>query len=236
MSGQDPIEQLAAWVRSGAGGAPGRTWLVGIVGVPGCGKSTLAAALRDAVGIPGSICVSLDDFYLDSIERQRRGYRWRGPPGTHDLALLGRFLRELQKRSGAIEIPRYDREREQRLQPDVVEGPVGLCVIEGWFVGAREPGQEYAQLAAALDQLIYLDMDAEVARSARFRREAELRAAGRGGMSEEDVRRFWDEALAPHLAALVWPLRKSAGAVVTLDAAHRVTSLVLAAPTLEEGH
>lgn len=236
MSGQDPIGQLAAWVRSGAGRSPGRTWLVGIVGVPGCGKSTLAAALREAVAIPGSICVSLDDFYLEPSERQRRGYRWRGPPGTHDLALLGAFLRGLQTRSGPIEIPRYDREREQRLQPDIVEGPVGLCVIEGWFVGAREPGREYAQLAAALDQLIYLDMDPEVARAARFRREAELRAAGRGGMSEHDVRRFWDEALAPYLASLVWPLRKAADAVVTLDAAHRVTALELASPTLKEGH
>lgn len=242
MSGFDPplaltaIEELAAFVRGGAGQARDRTWLVGIVGVPGCGKSTLAAALCSAVGMPNSICVSLDDFYLEPAQRQARGQRWRGPPGTHDLRLLGAFLHDLQRRTGPIEIPSYDREREQRLPPRVAPAPIGLCVIEGWFVGARTPGQEYEQLANSLDQLIYLEMDAQLAREARLQREARLREAGRGGMSEQAVAQFWDEALAPYLPSLVWPLRAAADVVVALNAAHQVTALHWASSTLTHGH
>jgi pantothenate kinase-related protein Tda10 len=170
------------------------------------------------------ICVSLDDFYLEPAVRRARGFARRGPPGTHDTVLLDAFLAQVRSADLSIAVPAFDRDLERRL-PAVVRtfaptAPLRLCILEGWFVGARAPG--YEALADAIDWLIYLDMDAGLARAARLDREERLRRAGRAVMSAEEVARFWDEALAPQFAAWVYPLRERADVVVRLSAQHTI--------------
>src|SRR3569832_961712 len=104
---QTPIEKLQEALRGGL--RPDRTLVVGLVGAPGAGKSTLAAALTAAMaaqpdgmlyttrapesGRPlRALTVSLDDFYFEPAERHARGLPFRGPPGTHDIERLDRFL------------------------------------------------------------------------------------------------------------------------------------------------
>jgi len=189
------------------------------------GKSTLAAQLLQAAiarGMRGA-AVSLDDFYLTPADRKARGLPWRGPPGSHDLALLDDFLQQIESRADSPWLPSYDREAERRLPSRRVVGPLDLCIVEGWFVGASWPG--YERLARMLSLLVYLDMDEAAARRARLSREAALARAGRGGMSAETVARFWQEALAPHFARLVYPLRERADALLTLDESHAITGL-----------
>ncbi len=220
-----PLERLLACMKERMPAGSDRTWLVGVVGLPGSGKSTLTAELLRLLAPWRCAAVSLDDFYLTPAERQARGLGFRGPPGTHDVHLLDGFLEQLASRTELIEFPVYDREAERRLPKKRVLGPLHLCIIEGWFVGARCPG--YTRLSAALDFLIYLDMDLEHARAARFCREAALRARGRGGMSDAEVARFWQTALLPHFATLLFPLREQADAVLLLDAGHRISALRL---------
>lgn len=227
----DALAALSAWLtallreqRDGDAGERSRAvLLVGLVGLPGCGKSTLAAALLRACGVAAALSVSLDDFYLEAAERRQRGFELRGPPGTHDLLLLDQFLDDLDARRSPLRVPAFDRERERRLPPRVVAEPPELCLIEGWFVGAPAPG--YERLARRLERLVYLDLEIEQARAARLRREAALRAEGRGGMSDAEVARFWERSLAPHFASLVLPLRERADVVVSLDGEHRITAL-----------
>ena len=222
-----PLAALVGWLRTELAAAQqtgrARPLLVGVVGLPGCGKSTLAASLIQALFDVPSIVVSLDDFYLPADERRARGLPLRGPPGTHDLALLDAFLDQLRGPVHTLLVPQFDRARELRRPPlqklFAPTAPLALCLIEGWFVGAPAPG--YEPLSAALDRLIYLDMAEDDARAARFAREAELRAAGQPVLSEAGVARLWAEALSPHFATWVRPLRERADAVLTLDAAHR---------------
>lgn len=211
------LPQVRAWLR------PGQTLVLGLVGPPGSGKSTLAAALLRALcadGVLRGAHVSLDDFYLEPSARLSRGFRFRGPPGTHDLALLDRFLRALAETGPALEIPVFDRGRELRLPPRHVPGPLDLCIVEGWFVGARAPG--YEPLADALHRLVYLDMTAPDARTARLRREHDLRAGGHAAMDAQTAAQFWEEALAPYLDRWVTPLLPRADLVLSIDGRHHL--------------
>lgn len=233
-----PVD-LSAWLHKAVLSVGARPLVLGIVGLPGCGKSTWAEGVCEWAterGL-GWLAVSLDDFYLEPAERRARGVARRGPPGTHDSQRLARFLAQVQAPCAAsdertVERPSFDRDAERRL-PDqqarfAADAPLRLCIIEGWFVGAPAPG--YEGLAAALDRLIYLDMAEADARAARIGREAALRAAGRPAMSAPDVEAFWSEALAPSFATWVYPLRERADVIVTLDARHAVTRLAIQAP------
>lgn len=225
---------LSHWLQQALATVSDRPLLLGIVGLPGCGKSTWAQRLgawaRDQ-GL-GWLAVSLDDFYLEPAERLARGFPRRGPPGTHDLERLNRFLGQVGSDVTAsgertVHSPIFDRDAERRLPDRVVtypmEKPLRLCLIEGWFVGAHAPG--YEGLAAALDRQVYLDMPEEAARDARLAREAALRATGKPAMSAPDVEAFWAEALAPGFARWVYPLRRGADVVITLDAQHVPTAV-----------
>lgn len=221
----EPIIRLASWVRRRSQEARGRTFIVGIVGMPGCGKSTLAEQILWSMAMPRSLSVSLDDFYLTAEERRAIGRELRGPPGTHDLARLDALLEKLQTRSAGLHIPVFDREREVRLPSRHVVDPLDLIIIEGWFVGARCAG--YERLSDAIDLLIYIDMNEAEARAARLSREASLRESGHGGMDEAQAIRFWETQLAPYFAELVLPLRERADALIAFDAAHHITKLEL---------
>lgn len=220
--------RLCGWVRAQLAVSADRTLILGLVGVPGCGKSTLAARLVHSLAGVKSLVVSLDDFYLTPAQRNERGLAWRGPPGTHELRLLDGFLAQLTAGAAQLEVPVFDRNHERRLPARVQKGPLALCILEGWFVGARAPG--YERLADSLGRLIYLDMEVAAARAARCAREAAVRRLGAGGMSEADTLRFWDEAILPHVQTLVLPLRDRADARLAVSPTHELSELWLAPP------
>lgn len=121
--------------------------ILGICGAQGSGKSTLAAALaaemagRDVA----TACLSLDDLYLGRAERAQLArdihplFRTRGVPGTHDVALGLRLIREL--RAGrAVQLPRFDKARDEpwpKMAWPMAPAATRLLLLEGWCVGAR---------------------------------------------------------------------------------------------------
>src|SRR5262249_32272718 len=108
-SASDPLSSLASWLQATCPPRE-RPWVVGLVGLPGSGKSTLAGRLLRALDITRSLTLSLDDFYLEPEPRRAAGFELRGPPGTHDLELLRRFLIDLDARRAPLEVPVFDRE------------------------------------------------------------------------------------------------------------------------------
>lgn len=131
-----------------AGDAPR---ILGISGLQGTGKSTLAAQLVAAAQARGlrAVSLSIDDVYLDQPERQQLAHdvhpllATRGPPGTHDVVLACHTLDAL--RAGQpVDLPRFDKLGDRRVphaqwqRSDAVD----LVVFEGWCLGATAETDE----------------------------------------------------------------------------------------------
>jgi len=141
-----------------------RPLLVGLSGLPGSGKTTLAARLArrlDALGL-ATVVVSLDDFYLGRRARATLArevhplLRTRGVAGTHELARLSALLDAIGAPGPWLPIgwPRYDRLADRRLPPSrwrVLTARPRVVLVEGWLVGV--PAPERATLASPRNTL-----------------------------------------------------------------------------------
>lgn len=139
--------------------APRRTpFVLGICGAQGSGKSTVAALLAEQLRAEGRNCalLSLDDLYLDGAHRRRLAeavhplLRTRGVPGTHDPA-LGLALIDALGHSATVQLPRFDKTRDEPGTPELHEGRAHIILFEGWCVGARP--QEPRELAEPVNDL-----------------------------------------------------------------------------------
>lgn len=141
------------------GGAPR---VLGISGLQGTGKSTLAAQMvrsAEARGLRAAV-LSLDDLYLDRDGRQALARQvhpllaTRGPPGTHEVALgLAAFA---AVRAGTpLRLPRFDKLGDRRLPETgwpTVQG-LDLLLFEGWCVGTpAEPAPALVEPVNTLER------------------------------------------------------------------------------------
>ncbi|HEY9700784.1 MAG TPA: glycerate kinase [Trichocoleus sp.] len=119
----------------------------GILGGQGTGKTTLAAVLTQILGFLGlRVCrLSLDDLYKTyadrlSLQQFDSRYRWRGPPGTHDVELGLSVLQQLHNAAPTVLIPRFDKSAyggagDRTVSETITQ--VDIVLFEGWFVGVR---------------------------------------------------------------------------------------------------
>ncbi|MEL6472072.1 MAG: glycerate kinase [Cyanobacteria bacterium J06623_4] len=125
----------------------GRPFIQGILGGQGTGKTTLTKVLQLILGCleHQTISLSIDDLYLTYDERlalrqQDRRLIWRGPPGTHDVALGVHTLSRLKKAepSVSVSVPQFDKSLHEgqgdRAAPIQISAPT-IVLFEGWFVG-----------------------------------------------------------------------------------------------------
>ena len=142
-----------------ARGPTDRPPLIAVVGAQGSGKTTLARAAADRFG---AAQISIDDVYLTRAEREAMArevhplFLTRGPPGTHDLALLQRLIDDLSAAGPGDEIPipdfdkrgddRWPRERWRRFT-----GRPSAILIDAWCLAALP--QDEAALAEPVNAL-----------------------------------------------------------------------------------
>lgn len=121
----------------------------GILGGQGTGKTTLSKILQrllEALGQRAAV-LSIDDLYLTYAERcelsrQDPRFIWRGPPGTHDIALGIRTFDQIGQAASAapLELPRFDKSLQggqgDRTLPSLVTAPT-IVLFEGWCVGTQ---------------------------------------------------------------------------------------------------
>ena len=218
------VELLLEWP------ARRRTRIIGMTGAPGTGKSTIAliiCTIANFITRRKCISVSLDDFYLTPDERKAKGFKWRGGPGTHDLNLIDSFVSQFDSSTlSRVRVPQYDRDGEKRLPELIVEEPLELILIEGWWLGGKAPG--YEALNSLFDKLVYLDVDIELARKWRIERESRIREESNGlrGMNEKDVTAFWNEILEPGIRTLLPPVKDKADLILRLNEKREIVSAV----------
>ena len=135
----------------------GTTFIAGIAGPQGTGKSTIAQLLKLVFELQGMKCtvLSLDDLYLPWNERQQFNREQfpnpyysvpRGNPGTHDIAL---GIRTLHSLCSAVPdtltvVPRFEKalhdgkgDRLPVRQWAATTGRPDIILFEGWCLGAQ---------------------------------------------------------------------------------------------------
>ncbi|WP_281556321.1 kinase [Thalassomonas sp. RHCl1] len=126
---------------------------VGINGCQGSGKSTLCDYMTRVLINEhqlNTISCSLDDFYLDQLQRQQLAksvhplLASRGVPGTHDMLLLSDTLKKLANADTGFSLAKFDKASDNpvphRLWP-TVSAKTDIVLFEGWCWGTP-PQQE----------------------------------------------------------------------------------------------
>lgn len=182
--------------RARALAARGPRSILGIAGMPGAGKSTLAEALVAHLG-GAAVCVPLDGFHLAGRELARLGRQSRkGAPDTFDAAGYAALLRRIRAADHTVYAPGFDRSLEEPIAGSIAVAPeVPLVVTEGNYLlldGA------WAAVRPLLDEAWYVELPEEVRLERLVRRHVAF------GKPEGDARRWAlgsDQANAEVIAA-----------------------------------
>ena len=155
------VDQLTQ--RLTADDAPERL-VVGLVGAPGSGKSTIAEQLKTDLKAAGVFAglVAMDGFHLSNAVLDELGRRNRkGAPDTFDvegyLATLDRV-----RADGAPQVfaPAYRRDLHESVAAGSIVSGTGVVVTEGTYLALETRGWGAAR--ERIDLLIHIDVPEEV--------------------------------------------------------------------------
>ncbi|MEK1889709.1 MAG: nucleoside triphosphate hydrolase [Phyllobacterium sp.] len=136
--------------------------IVAIAGAPGAGKSTVSAALCQAINTrdPGAaIVVPMDGFHLDNAILDAMNLRKRkGSPPTFDCAGFEVLLRRLRDIGNDVVIPLFDRKLDlARAGADIVRAGQRILLVEGNYLLLDQ--SPWDRLASLFDVTVFLDVD-----------------------------------------------------------------------------
>ena len=124
-----------------------------IAGSQGSGKSTLSLQIKKYFKKYYSknvVILSIDDFYLSSHQRKLLAkrhntnlFQTRGVPGTHNLKLLCRTIRNLKSNKFPLYLPVFDKVADNKKKYQRKVNKVDLIILEGWCVGSKPIDPNY---------------------------------------------------------------------------------------------
>jgi len=185
--------------------------LVGIVGKPGAGKSTLSAYLLQELESSEVTVVPMDGYHLSNAVLQELGRAdLKGAPDTFDIAGFATLLQRIRvEKTFDIYYPVFDRAIEESIAAQgVVTQKTKVVIIEGNYLLHDSGGWEV--IADLLDEIWFIDVDDEKRLERLIARHI---AYGKSPEAAESWSRGSDEVNAHIITAG----RSRAHAVITLD-------------------
>ena len=138
--------------------------LAGIVGAPGAGKSTLAAAVAGVLRARGLAVavVPMDGFHLADVALDALGLRAaKGAVSTFDGAGFAALLGRIAAGGETVWAPAFDRELEQPVAGSIPVHPdVRVVLTEGNYL--LLPEDPWNRVRPLLDEAWYLDIDGDL--------------------------------------------------------------------------
>lgn len=211
------IKMLAERARALAAGG-GRV-VIGMVGIPGSGKSTAATALVRRLGAYGTPAAYLpmDGFHLRAEALARRGLADRkGAPDTFDVDGYLALLRQVRQGQGMAQwAPDYDRDLHDVVPARILIHPDTRVVItEGNYLALTEG--PWASVRPLLTELWGIEAAWDGARERLIERRVET------GRTREEAEAWVDRVDAAN-AELVAPTIDLADVVIAFDEMHPET-------------
>ena len=170
-------------------------YFVAVNGCQGSGKSTMALFLQQYLSDTFHkkvIVMSLDDFYLSAVQRQRLAakihplFATRGVPGTHDMAQLQHVLKALKSQKNTY-IPQFNKTSDNPYPQNIwqhITCSFDIVIFEGWCWGVAAQTSE--QLVHPVNEL-----EAEHDPKAIWRKHVNLQLAQYyQPLQRQEVRRF----------------------------------------------
>lgn len=188
----------------------GHRRVLGIVGPPGVGKSTIAAAICDALA-PDAAVAPLDGFHLDNSVLDDLDLRDRkGAPETFDVAGFVALLRRLRSTDDdVVYAPLFMRELDTAVAGAAsLPREIPLIVVEGNYL-LLDTGR-WHEVRGLLDQAWYLEIAEDTRKNRLVRRHESF------GRSAVEATR-WVERVDDINARLVAATRQRADVIVTID-------------------
>jgi uridine kinase len=182
-------------------------YIIGIAGLSGSGKTTVAQEIINSINEPWTILLSLDNFYKElTPEQSKLAFKNEydlDKPTSIDLDLVYECIKSI-KMGKKTDIPIYSFAKHSRLKNEKITiYGANVVIVEGIFALFKP------ELLELMDCKVFVDTDIDICYSRRLLRDIVHR-----GRDIKGVIKQWDLFVKPNAVSYVLPTRSNADVVI----------------------